>query len=248
MTRAAGSPPSPAPVPASSAYLRHSATFVALLVPFVLLAFWPSYVSRVLSEPQRRVHLHGLAMFAWLALVLGQAFLIRAGRRNLHRRLGKLSFVLMPVIVLSTLSLAHFRLRAAAPDFPADHLYFFYLQLALIAVFALSWGLAIANRRRPLTHARYMLCTVLALIDPVFARILFNLFGVDVPLGQLLTFGLTDTLLIALVVLDRRHGPDSNVFAAMLAVFVAMQVPTFFLSTTTALREFALVYAALPLP
>jgi hypothetical protein len=235
------------PAASSSAYFRHSALFVALLLPFVLLAFWPSYLSRAFAEPQWRVHLHGLAMFGWLALVLSQAFLIRGGRRSVHRRVGKLSFALVPLIVASTLALAHFRLNAARPDLPADLLYFFYVQLALLSSFVLAWGLAIAHRREPLVHARYMLCTVLALLDPIFARIFYNVFGIDYPWGQVLTFGLTDGILVALIAYDRRSGAGSTVFAGMLALFVAVQLPTFVVSTTPAWRAFALWYAALPL-
>ena len=231
---------------ANAAIVRRSAGFLALFVPFVLVAFWPSYFSRIASETQWRVHVHGAAMSAWFALAISQAALVRAGRRDLHRRLGRASYALVPLIALSSLSLAHYRLREALPDPPAFLLYFFYLQLVLPALFVTAWGLGIANRRDPPTHARYMLCTVLTSIDPIFGRVIGMSTGIDFPVAQLATFGLTDALLVALIAFERRHATGSRVFAGMLALFVFAQVPTFFVSTTPAWRSFAIWYAGLP--
>ncbi len=45
-------------------------------------------------------------MLAWFGMLITQPFLIRAGRRTQHRALGKVSYVLVPLIALATISLA----------------------------------------------------------------------------------------------------------------------------------------------
>jgi uncharacterized membrane protein len=56
------------------------------------------------------VHLHGFLMLAWMALLIVQGGLIRGGNRALHRALGRVSHVLVPLIVISTLWVLHLRL------------------------------------------------------------------------------------------------------------------------------------------
>src|SRR5688572_1154325 len=156
--------------------------FLVLLLA-AMPAFWPSYFS---APPFRddffHVHLHGLAMFAWLLLLAAQAFLIRSGRRPLHRALGKVSYGLVPLIVASTLLLAHYRLRQGPPN--AELLYFFCVQLGLMVAFVFAYAMAIRHRREPMLHMRYMLGTALAVVDPILARLLAIHLGVNPPLMQ----------------------------------------------------------------
>lgn len=235
------------PVPAA-ALLRRSALYLTLLVPLIAVGFWPSYFARALDEPQWRIHAHGALMFSWVALLLAQAFLVRANRRPLHRRLGRVSFVLVPLIVLSSLSVAHWRFNHPAND-PFDTLaYFLYVQVALLAQFVVAWSLAMANRAQPLVHARYMLCTALAIVDPIVARLLFTWFAIDWPQAQVVTFALVDGVLLLLMARDIANRFPRPVFPRMLALFLVAQAPTFFVYDTAGWKSFVAAFAALPLP
>lgn len=72
-----------------------------------------------------------VAMALWLLMLISQAFLIRTDRRTLHRLAGRASYVLVPLIVLSTLSLAHLRVRESGNELPAELLYFLYIHLGI---------------------------------------------------------------------------------------------------------------------
>lgn len=223
---------------------RDAVFFLGLLALLVVPAFWPSYLFPPKYESDWHVHLHGVAMFAWVALLVAQAWLIRA-RRPAHRALGKVSFVLVPLIVYSTLSLAHYRMRHGLD---AELLYFFYVQLSLLAIFVTSYVLAIANRRSPAVHARYMVCTALAIFDPIVARLLGFYLGIDWPYLQMMTFAMIDGILAWLLVRDIQARFPKPVFPAMLALVVATQIPTFFISDTPVWKAFAAAFAAAPLP
>jgi hypothetical protein len=223
---------------------RDAVFYLGVLALLVAPAFWPTYFFPPKYESDWHVHVHGVAMFGWIALLVTQAALVR-NHRPAHRALGKASFVLVPLIVLSTLSLAHHRMQQGLN---ADLLYFFYLQVCLLLLFVVSYGLAIANRRRRALHARYMVCTALAVVDPIVARLFYIYGGIDYPHMQLMSFALIDGILVLLLLRDMRSGLRPRVFPAMLAFFVATQVPTFFLHETAAWRGFVAAFAALPIP
>lgn len=236
---------SAAPRPSDIAFFRSSAPFFALLMALAVVAFWPSYLYPKQVERDWHVHVHGISLFLWGAMLIVQPFLIRGGRLALHRRLGKLTYVLAPVIVVSTILLVHHR---AATELTPVLLYFLWIILGLTAVFAFCWDQAIRYRRTPALHARWMIGTGLTMIDPIMARILFNHFGVEPPLLQVLTYALIDAILIALWLRDRRLGNGIRVFPTMLAVFVAVEIPTFILPQLAGWKSFAQWFAALPLP
>jgi uncharacterized membrane protein len=224
---------------------RRSVFYIAGLLLLAIPAFWPTYLNPPKVEADWHVHVHGIAMFLWLALLITQTALIRANSRALHRSIGKVSYALVPVIVASTFLLANYRMRQGLNE---ELLYFFYLQVALMAVFVFAYSLAIRHRRTPAIHARYMLCTALAVLDPIVARILFNSLGTDYPWTQVATFGMADAILLGLMLKDRREGNGLRVFPFMLAVFVATQIPAFFLYKMSVWRAFTAGFAALPLP
>ena len=73
-------------------------------------------------------------------------------------------------------------------------------------------------------HSRFMVCTALTLINPVFVRLLIWIYPTPPFLYQWITFGLTDAVFLALIWRDRHTRAGRWVFAAMLLVFVASQL------------------------
>ena len=224
---------------------RNAAPFFALLVLMAVPAFWPSYLHPERVEADFHVHLHGIAMLLWSAMLIAQPWLIRAGKWKLHRQLGKASYAIAPLVVVSTLLLARYRLTQ---PYPPDQLYFLYLQLGLIAIFAVAYAQAIRYRKSAAVHARYMVCTALTLVDPIVARLLYIAFGIEPPAMQALTYALVDVILVYLWMRDRRLGSNAGVFPRMLALFILVEIPTFILPGTASWQAFAAWFAALPLP
>ncbi len=228
--------------------IRNSVYFFVALGLFAIAGFWPSYFSRAHQAANLRVYLHDFVMGLWCVMLIAQAYLIRTDHRALHHLLGKFSYVLAPVIVVATLSFMHFRLREAGNAPPAELLYFLYVQLSLLLLFVFCYGMAIVHRHTPSVHAGYMVCTALTLVDPVFARLLSNHLGVTPPLMQVITYGIIDLILLWLIVWGRRQPRPVKIFPVVLAVFVAVQIPTLLISQTAAWRAVAHWYGALPFP
>src|SRR5690349_11567070 len=121
--------------------LARSWPWFAGFFALALLAFWPTYLSQV-GAANFYIHLHAASAAGWMLLLVGQAWAIGARRVALHRALGKLSYALAPLVLVSILLLAHYKMLNPPEGF-AIQTYVLYLQISLAFLFGLSYGLAI---------------------------------------------------------------------------------------------------------
>ncbi len=154
--------------------LNRNAVFAfALFFALMVWAFWPSYFSRLLEQPTYHPHAHGIAMVLWCVLLVAQATLIRSNNRPLHRKLGKFSYLFIPIIVVSTVNFIHFRLQGIPPSqLPVGAFYVLALILNALVVFVVLYGLAMSYRHNPALHSRYMVSTIFPLFTPVTDRLI----------------------------------------------------------------------------
>src|SRR5438552_18356087 len=85
------------------AFERRFFLAVAILFPItVLIGFGPTYYLRGFFTPppipNMLVHMHGLAMSAWIILFATQVYFIRSMKIKLHQQLGIASVVLAVVV------------------------------------------------------------------------------------------------------------------------------------------------------
>jgi hypothetical protein len=198
--------------------------FGALFV-ISFLAFWPSYFSPGIATSSRYTHFHAATAALWMSLLIIQPWLIRTYRFEVHRAIGRVSYVLVPVLLLSIILLANFRIRTVDHANYPIQTYVLYLQFFLGVLFAVSFFCAMIYRRDAEIHARFMVCTGLTLIDPVFARIVFWIHSPSAEYHQWLTFGLTDLVFLILIWSDRHNTRSRWVFRLMLGAFVLGQLP-----------------------
>jgi hypothetical protein len=219
----------------------------AFIVVFALalLAFWKSYVTRPSSFGDPYTHVHAALMVAWFAILIAQPFLIRREHRAAHRLLGRISFALVPLLAASILLLAHARIRAIGP-LGADAR-FFFLPFGMTVLLVVPWALAVKHRRTVALHARYMICTVFAVVDPVLGRILYFYFP---PLpsqdhATLASYLVTAGLLAALY--TRERSPRPRPFAVMLVLATVIYGVFATFARTDTWRVFVEWYGTLPL-
>lgn len=242
--------------PTPSAFLfRHSVWLFAVFALAMLAAFWPSYFSRLTTQASAHAHLHGTVMILWCAFLVAQAWLIRTGRRAAHRLLGRASYALVPLIVLTTVRFIHFRVQSLETFTPA-WLYALALILNTLVAFLLLYGLAIYHRRSPGTHARWMVSTVVPIFPPVTDRLiafyqpqlvpLFPFIGSD-PVLPLFGFALGDGLVALLAVWDWRVSGRRDVFPRALAILLICQTTILTFHRFAWWAEFADWFRGLPL-
>ncbi|MFC3212950.1 hypothetical protein [Novosphingobium panipatense] len=163
-------------------------------------------------------HVHGAAMLAWLGLAVTQALLARGAGRELHRRLGWASAVMLPtIIVLASMTcLAALRAGFFPPMFtPA---YFLALVHVGIIVFATLVLAAVARRNEGDWHKRLMVGSMIVIMEPALGRVL--------PMPLLAPWGewLVMAVQLGVVALIARHDrrERGHVHPATAAVAVAV--------------------------
>jgi hypothetical protein len=227
-------------------FLRSGPYFAAMFL-IALVAFWPSYLSQIFSA-STYTHFHASLAALWMLMLVAQPMLIRAKRLSWHRLVGRVSYVVAPLLITSIVLLAHSRISRASGEAYAIQTYILYLQASLTLLFGLSYALAIIKRHVVALHARFMVCTALTMIDPVVIRILFWIDRTPDWNYQWLTFGLTDLVLVALIWLERHSRAGRIVFPLMLVAFVLAQLPALLEFTNAPVwQAFARWFAALPL-
>jgi uncharacterized membrane protein YozB (DUF420 family) len=171
--------------------------FAGFARSFYLRSMFPEW-----HRPAESVfYVHGTVFSAWVILLITQASLVMTGRRDVHRKLGVAGAVLAALmVVLGTVAaLVAARRPTGFVDVPVPPLQFLAIPLFALAQFALFAGLAIAWRRDLQAHKRLMLLATIMLCGAAVARLpLVSNWG---PLGY---FGVTDLLLVPLIVWDLR--------------------------------------------
>lgn len=179
-------------------------------------------------------------------MLITQAFLINHKKHSLHKFIGKLSYGLVPVLIISLVLLAHSQITLYDFGITYSRLYILFLQLSLLLIFIIAYVLAIIYRKTPYLHARYMICTSLTFIDPAVARIPLNI--PPLPFDyQVLTFALTDIILLLLIFMERNQTRGRKVFPVMLALFVMFQIINTTSTDHIIWDNFSLWFANLPL-
>ena len=216
--------------------------WILLLLAVSVLGFWKPYFSR-LTAAQGMAHLHVLMMLTWIGMLVAQPALIRARRLAWHRRVGKASYVVVPLMIVSALVLAQLRLQAAPAQMLPFQQFILYLGISASVMFVVIWGLGIRYRRDTALHARFMVATALTLIDPSLARVMiFWVPAVPPPLYQWISFGVVYAVLLLLVALDPLPR-GRKAFMGVLALFIAMHVSIMLVPGTAAWQHFAAWYA-----
>jgi hypothetical protein len=104
------------------------------------------------------VHTHAWVFLAWVALYLAQNYLVFSGNIALHRRLGWLSLIWLPLMVVLGLMVHRWSmLDHGGPAFVATNQFLISNPLQLFAFAGLATA-AIAARRNTGWHRRLMLC------------------------------------------------------------------------------------------
>lgn len=97
----------------------------------------------------------------------------------LHRKIGKISYVLVPLLLISIFLVGKESYRKEIASLPQNvAIADIALNIPSIIAFAVLYSFAILNKKRPRTHMRYMLATSLLLIGPGLGRALITNFNV----------------------------------------------------------------------
>lgn len=226
---------------------------ITLLLPAIVLAFWKSYFGILNDLPEiitSTIHIHFTLMSVWVAMLVSQPWLIHSGRMRAHRMVGRASYAVVPLVIWFGLVTVREALARTPEGVAADAAQINIFGFGQLGALAVTWGLAIAYRKRTKLHMRYMISTVIAIAPAVVFRVLAFWvpgFGFDkVPLTAHATFAVMEVAAAVLVLNDWRLRLKRSPFWVILILSVLMHLSFFTVGTSGAWLTFCEWYVSLP--
>jgi hypothetical protein len=144
------------------------------LFVLAIAGFWPSYFARFFNGTANFTfyfHFHAAMLMLWICMLIVQPVLIRKKKLPLHRLIGKASYVLFPVMCISTILIIH-QSHTVDEENPGNIL---LGQSKNLFIFITGYVIAIIYRHNIEVHIRGMIVTGIALIEPALTRLMLNI-------------------------------------------------------------------------
>jgi len=160
--------------------------FIAIFV-ITNLGFYKTYL---IHFPQFEgfpwvYHIHGMLSMAWVLMLIAQAYLIRAKKYDLHKFVGKLSYVIMPLFLVSLFFTAKESYLTGIKTKPQADVLANMTNGGTIDIFfiGLIFALAMVYKKNVGYHLRFMASTGLIILTPGLGRFVFAFLEIPFPLA-----------------------------------------------------------------
>ena len=191
----------------------------------LIILFWGFYRTYIVFFPafegfQFIQHFHGVLMLLWMALLIIQPLLIARKKHRIHKMIGKASFVIAPLLIISIFLVSQMTFhRNLSQDAPmSDAIAEIALNIGSLLVFIILYALAVLNTKRTYYHMRYMIGTALLMIGPGLGRALIIYFEIPPPVAISITLGVVALMGVALFVSDLVKKRDYRPFLIVACV------------------------------
>jgi hypothetical protein len=181
--------------------------FLLLLIPITFAGFYRTYISQFpnfeesIKDIDTYVHIHALISSAWILILIIQPFLIQNKKNKFHRTIGKISYIIFPLLILSFIPLIIKSINVGKIPFT-------FLPLSDLILLIVFYSLGIYNRRTVAKHMRYMIVTAIVLLGPTMSRMGIFLLGWSLTLTQHILHVFLYTLFISLILYDKANNKN----------------------------------------
>lgn len=190
-----------------------------VLIPITIIGFLKSYLGEFPNfekDPGIAIHFHFIVSVLWIVLFIVQPLLIKAKKYDYHRLLGKFSYVLFVLILISFIPIY------------TKQLTYNYLPLTILTAsdiisIILFYGLAIYHKKNTQLHMRYMIVLTLIFAFPAIGRIFIHWLDFSFIQNMIVCFSLTSVLLIGLSIKDKRNNKNYTPYLVGIIFFAVKQ-------------------------
>ncbi|TXE14484.1 hypothetical protein [Algoriphagus aquimarinus] len=219
------------------------------LIALAILGFWPTYFSKFLDGTANfnfYFHFHFAMSALWIALLIVQPILIKKKKLSIHRQIGKLSFVILPLFLISVILLKHYMIGGEVTEGSGASMWFLFKNLIVIGI---MYIIAMVNRRNVQIHARAMIATGIVFIEPTLGRfiIITLLPEINFMVGLGITFLIMYALIISLIIIERKQTSGRWVFPLFLILLMVFHFLFFFQVSFPLLDSIANWFVRLPI-
>jgi hypothetical protein len=132
------------------------------------IIFFPSFTGFTAVH-----HFHGIMMSAWIIILIVQPIFIASGKQSIHNFIGKTTYVIAPLVVVSLFLISKFNYLKSVSTLPPNvSIGTIALNIPATVAFILFYSLAIIYRHKTYHHMRFMIGTAVLLTGPGLVRIL----------------------------------------------------------------------------
>lgn len=138
------------------------------------------YLNRLalLEKQHFYVHFHAVFMTLWCVILITQPLLILKRKRKAHQWIGRFSYGLVPILLISMfMMLYHSLLANGKLELTNEDIQQLFFPFTQILIFGLFYLLAIKHVPKPRIHMRYVIVSSVTLLGPTIGRIDFGILG-----------------------------------------------------------------------
>jgi hypothetical protein len=193
---------------------------LVLLIPITFLAFYKTYFVQFPNFKENittYTHLHAFISTMWILILILQPILIEKGKWKIHMVIGKITYVLFPILILSFIPLI-------ISMYHSDHPKKIFLPLADSIMLILFYLLAIYNKKNVSKHMRFMIGITLVFLGPIIGRIGLLILELSPIVTQNLFYGIIYLILIGLIFYDKKFNGNYQPYILLLGIWITHQV------------------------
>ena len=194
--------------------------FFLLLIPLTFLGFYKTYFVQFPDFEENLttlIHLHAIIASIWILLLVVQPLLIIYRKNQLHRKIGKLSYIVFPILISSFVPQMIRIINSDAPQI-------LFFPMADSVLLILFYSLAMYNRGTVSKHMRYILGTATVFLGPTIGRIGPQILEWSEHVTQNLQYGIIYLILIGLIFYDKRNEKNYRPYLLILSTWVIHQI------------------------
>jgi hypothetical protein len=204
--------------------------FIGVLI-VTLLGFYPTYFTHFpkFDGFSWVYHFHAFVAILWIVMLITQAFLIRRKRYDLHRKIGKASYFVIPFLLFSFFLMAkatyfnNINIKHLSETDALAHLS--RSGLRDILYIGVLYCLAILYKKRTSWHLRFFTCTGLTVLGPGLGRFAFSNFRPEVAGATMGIFLLLVPIIWLIVDIVKKKSPIP------LLVFIAITISAIYMDS-----------------
>lgn len=207
---------------------RSTAYFSLVLLLFVLVGFYKTYFGLIphFEKTTALIHWHFTFLMSWVILLIVQPILARYGKIRIHRILGKITYVLAPLIITTLiLLLIRYWKKYHLETYPLkDILIACHSQAVHALQFAAFYILALVYKKNVVLHGSYMLATGLIFINPSLIRAL-GIFNLTYDVAETIVIIITALATFTLLLYARKKGVNYRPYIFIFLIFLLHDIP-----------------------
>ncbi|QQS28849.1 MAG: hypothetical protein IPM47_18715 [Sphingobacteriales bacterium] len=219
--------------------------FFGTIALITFIGFYKKYFSLAPDFPGLKNihHFHAILLTSWLLLLIVQPILIAKRKVNIHKTLGKASYLLAPIAFVSMLLAYHNQYLRFISEGQTEKfaLSFIFSPMTDAIPFIILYILAVLNKRETPIHMRYMIATGVIIGGPGLGRIFMTWLNMDIFMAIQLVVLITLITFVSLILYDRfkKKSFRINPFTIAFVIWLIPNILIIFFPETTLWQSFA---------